>query len=161
MAAEGGTYTISQAAERLGVTAYTLRYYDKEGLLPFVGRSQGGARVFTDQDLENLRIISCLKASGMPIKDIREFLHWCALGDESLSQRYQMFLERKAAVRGPDGAAAPHHGGHRIGSAGTVRPPWRRGQRLCTRKRMSRQPLRNRWKLPYRGAIPKYPSRPL
>ena len=98
MAAEGGTYTISQAAERLGVTAYTLRYYDKEGLLPFVGRSQGGARVFTDQDLENLRIISCLKASGMPIKDIREFLHWCALGDESLSQRYQMFLERKAAV---------------------------------------------------------------
>lgn len=98
MAAEGGTYTISQAAERLGVTAYTLRYYDKEGLLPFVGRSQGGARVFTDQDLENLRIISCLKASGMPIKDIREFLHWCALGDESLSQRCQMFLERKAAV---------------------------------------------------------------
>ena len=46
MAAEGGTYTISQAAERLGVTAYTLRYYDKEGLLPFVGRSQGGARVY-------------------------------------------------------------------------------------------------------------------
>ena len=60
--------------------------------------ARGGARVFTDQDLENLRIISCLKASGMPIKDIREFLHWCALGDESLSQRYQMFLERKAAV---------------------------------------------------------------
>ena len=114
MASEGGTYTISQAAERLGVTAYTLRYYDKEGLLPFVARSQGGARVFTDRDLENLRIISCLKASGMPIKDIREFLHWCALGDESLSQRYQMFLERKAAVEAQMEQLRRNDGGHRI-----------------------------------------------
>ena len=158
MAAEGGTYTISQAAERLGVTAYTLRYYDKEGLLPFVARSQGGARVFTDRDLENLRIISCLKASGMPIKDIREFLHWCALGDESLSQR-SMFLERCCQRPRWSSCAAPWRSSNT--SAGTIRPPWRRGQRLCTRKRMSRQPLRNRRKRPYRGAIPKYPSRPL
>ena len=58
-------YTVGEMARRLGVPASTIRYYDKEGLLPFVGRSSGGIRVFTEKDFEWLRIIECLKKTGM------------------------------------------------------------------------------------------------
>ena len=58
-------YTVGEMARRLGVPASTIRYYDKEGLLPFVGRSSGGIRVFTEKDFEWLRIIECLKKTGI------------------------------------------------------------------------------------------------
>ncbi|MBM7579712.1 MerR family transcriptional regulator [Jeotgalibacillus terrae] len=92
------TYSISQAAKELNLTAYTLRYYDKEGLLPFVDRSESGTRQFKEKDIDALRIIECLKSTGMPIKEIKHFIDWCAEGDSSLQQRYNMFLERKACV---------------------------------------------------------------
>lgn len=67
-------YTVGEMARRLDVPASTIRYYDKEGLLPFVGRSSGGIRVFTEKDFEWLRIIECLKKTGMSLKDIREYI---------------------------------------------------------------------------------------
>jgi len=92
------TYSISEAAELLNLTVYTLRYYDKEGLLPFVERTTGGRRLFKQSDLDALRIIECLKSTGMPIKEIKTFIDWCADGDATLQQRYDMFIERKATV---------------------------------------------------------------
>lgn len=92
------TYTISEAAQRIHVTASALRYYDKEGLLPFVDRSEGGIRRFKDSDFEWLAIIECLKATQMPLRDIKVFVDWCMQGDATLQQRFDMFAERKAAV---------------------------------------------------------------
>ena len=92
------SYTIKQTAELLGLTTVTLRYYDKEGLLPFVQRSESGYRLFSDDDIAMLRVIECLKKTGMPIKDIRRFCEWAQMGDDSLRERHQMFLERKQAV---------------------------------------------------------------
>jgi len=91
-------YTISEAAETLGLTAPTLRYYDKEGLLPFVDRSAKGIRMFKKDDFEWLRLIGCLKATGMPIKDIKKFIDWFTEGDSTLMQRREMFHERRRAV---------------------------------------------------------------
>lgn len=91
-------YSISEVAKKMNVTIYTLRYYDKEGLIPFVERSSNGARLFKDSDLETLKIIECLKSTGMHIKDIKNFIDWCSEGDSSLQQRYDMFMERKTAV---------------------------------------------------------------
>lgn len=54
-------YTVGEMAKRMGVAASTLRYYDKEGLLPFVERSDGGIRMFKDSDMESLAMIECLK----------------------------------------------------------------------------------------------------
>lgn len=68
-------YTIGEVACKVGITASTLRYYDKEGLLPQVGRTEGGNRAFSDADLETLRMIECLKSTGMPIRDIRRPVH--------------------------------------------------------------------------------------
>ena len=89
------TYTIGQVAEKVGLTAHTLRYYDKEGLLPFVERTESGVRRFKESDFEWLQIIDCLKATGMPIKDIRQFVDWVIQGDSTLDKRYAMFLERR------------------------------------------------------------------
>ena len=92
------TYTIKQVADLMNVTPVTLRYYDKQGLLPFVGRTEAGYRMFSDDDLGMLRVIDCLKKTGMPIKDIQQFSKWVQMGDASLQERYDMFLERKKTV---------------------------------------------------------------
>ncbi|WP_110927917.1 MerR family transcriptional regulator [Bacillus massiliglaciei] len=92
------TYSISEAAKKLKLTVYTLRYYDKEGLMPFVKRTPSGIRIFKESDISALKVIECLKATGMPIKEIKHFIDWCSDGDSTLKQRYEMFMERKATV---------------------------------------------------------------
>ncbi len=67
-------YTVGEMARLLNVPASTLRYYDKEGLLPFVERSSGGIRMFKDSDYEWLQVIGCLKKAGMSIRDIRQYI---------------------------------------------------------------------------------------
>lgn len=89
------TYTIGDIAQKIGLTPSTLRYYDKEGLLPFVDRTESGIRRFKDSDMEWFSIIECLKNTGMSIKEIKTFIDWCMEGDVSLDKRYEMFLERK------------------------------------------------------------------
>lgn len=93
------TYTISQVAKRCGVSAHTLRYYEKEGLLPFVARSPSGIRRFKEEDFEALAIINCLKDTGMPIKGIKTFMDWCTQGDKTIQQRYDMFIEQKRRLQ--------------------------------------------------------------
>lgn len=91
-------FTIKDAARFMGVPTSTIRYYDKEGLLPFVERKESGYRIFTEKDIAALRIIDCLKKTGMSIREIRQFSEWIEQGDASLQQRYEMFLERKRIV---------------------------------------------------------------
>ncbi len=74
-------YNISEVAKKMNVTSSTLRYYDKEGLLPFVDRTEGGIRKFKEDDFEWLSIIECLKNTGMSIKDIKAFIDWCMDGE--------------------------------------------------------------------------------
>jgi len=92
------TYSISEVAKELNLTVYTLRYYDKEGLIPFVERTPSGTRMFKESDIGALKVIECLKSTGMPIKEIKNFIDWCSDGDSTLQQRYDMFMERKANV---------------------------------------------------------------
>ena len=66
-------YTVGEMAKVMGVPASTLRYYDNEGILPCVERSNGGIRMFTDKDYEWLKVVECLKKSGLSIKDIKAF----------------------------------------------------------------------------------------
>ena len=62
-------YSIGQVAQKMGLTAHTLRYYDKEGLLPFVKKNSSGLRMFSDEDIDWLVVIECLKGTGMQLKD--------------------------------------------------------------------------------------------
>ena len=90
-------YTIGQVSEMTGLPVSTLRYYDKEGLFPGMAR-QSGIRKFGDRELEALRVIECLKKSGLEIRDIRQFMDWCAQGSETYPQRRELFVRQKAAV---------------------------------------------------------------
>ena len=92
-------YTVGEMARETGIPASTLRYYDKEGLLPFVERTGGGIRMFTDSDREALTVIECLKRSGLSIREIRAFMEMCARGDESLGERRALFESRRDAVK--------------------------------------------------------------
>ena len=92
-------YTVGEMAKVLGVQPSTLRYYDKEGLLPFIERSEGGIRMFTQKDYEALKVIGCLKQSGLSIKEIKSFIEMAGKGDETIEERLKLFQTRREAVK--------------------------------------------------------------
>lgn len=91
-------YSVGEAARRIGVAPSTLRYYDKKGLLPFVERSGAGIRMFKEEDFAWLEIIECLKQTGMPIKEIKVFIDWCAQGDSTIDKRLALIDHQRTAV---------------------------------------------------------------
>lgn len=91
-------YTIGQIAKLTGLSISTIRYYDKEGLLNGINR-KSGIRSFNDKDLNTIRVIECLKNSGMLIKEIRDFMKLCEEGDSSLNERYNFFLDQEKKVQ--------------------------------------------------------------
>lgn len=91
-------YTVGEMAKRMGVAASTLRYYDKEGLLPFVERSPGGIRLFRETDVEWLNVIGCLKSAGMSIGDIREYIRLAMQGDGTIDQRLALFKRQRETL---------------------------------------------------------------
>ena len=93
------TFSMAETAERFGLTSSTLRYYDKEGLLPGVVRTEGGTRRFTQETLRALHIIACLKVSGLSIQQIRRFFALAEAGPETASERHKLFEEQREAVR--------------------------------------------------------------
>ena len=92
-------YTVGEMAKLLEVPSSTLRYYDKEGLLPCVERSSGGIRMFQETDFEWLQIISCMKKAGMSIRDIRQYIELAMQGDDTIDLRLQMFHRQRDALR--------------------------------------------------------------
>lgn len=91
-------YTVGEAAKRLGVAPSTLRYYDKMGLLPFAERSENGIRIFKESDFEWLKVIGCLKSTGMCLKDIKSFVEMAMQGDSTVEPRLELIKTQKSAV---------------------------------------------------------------
>lgn len=83
-------YSIGQVSEMFDLPISTLRYYDRQGLFPEMERVSGMRR-FSDSELEALRVIDCLKKTGMEICDIRQFMDWCTEGPATYPQRKAMF----------------------------------------------------------------------
>lgn len=91
-------YTISQASQMTGISPSTIRYYDKEGLLPKVER-KNGIRLFSDMDIRWLHLLTCLKNTGMPIKRIRKYAELTLQGDTSLKERQALIREQRQFVQ--------------------------------------------------------------
>lgn len=91
-------YSISDVSKITNLPISTLRYYDKEGLLPYIERKASGYRIFKEEDIRMLEIIECFKNTGMSIKEIKYFIELVKQGDSSLQERYDLFLERKKTV---------------------------------------------------------------
>ena len=92
------TYTIKQVSEMMSLPVSTIRYYDKMGLIPFLEKNESGYRIFKEKDISMLRIIECFKNTGMSISEMQQYVKMVKRGDESLEERYQLFVRRKEIV---------------------------------------------------------------
>jgi DNA-binding transcriptional MerR regulator len=90
--------TVAEAAREAGVTAHTLRYYERAGLLPSVGRNGSGHRRYTDEDIEWIVMVTRLRATGMPIRAIREYAELVRAGDGNESERLALLEEHRERV---------------------------------------------------------------
>ncbi len=91
-------YSIQDVSKKTGLSAHTLRYYEKEGLLTRVERSPGGFRQYTDEDLERLGLICCLKNTGMSIQEIARFVQLTHEGDHTLEERVELLRAHRERV---------------------------------------------------------------
>lgn len=92
------SYSIGEVASATNIAISTLRYYDREGMFPSMERTSGGIRVFSDREVGVIKVIDCLKNTGMSIKDIKSFLDWGQEGDATLHKRRELFYDRLAEV---------------------------------------------------------------
>ena len=90
-------YTIGEVSQMFDLPISTLRYYDKEGFFPNLVR-KGNIRYFSNNEIEALHLIECLKKSGLGIKEINQFFMWVSEGSESYEKRKELFEARKSAV---------------------------------------------------------------
>ena len=91
-------YTIQDVSKKTGLSAHTLRYYEKEGLITGVERSQGGFRQYTDEDLEALGLICCLKNTGMSLQEIAKFVELTHRGEDTLKERVELLRVHRENV---------------------------------------------------------------
>lgn len=87
--------TIKEVAKEVGESEHTIRYYCKEGLFPFLIRDKNNVRKFTEEDLEGVRIVLCLRDTGMPLSKIKEYMNLCTQGASTLNERLEIIRSQK------------------------------------------------------------------
>lgn len=87
--------TIKEVSEKYGITGDTLRYYERVGMIPPVGRTQGGIRDYTDKDLSWIELILCMRGAGLPIEAIIEYVKLTMLGDSTFKARLELLSEQR------------------------------------------------------------------
>jgi DNA-binding transcriptional MerR regulator len=92
------TYTIDEAAHQSGVSAHTLRYYERIGLLDPIGRATSGHRRYRDGDLGMVRFLSLLRRTGMPIRDMQRFVALTRAGDHTVPDRVVVLEAHREAL---------------------------------------------------------------
>ena len=91
-------YTIRSMAERCGMTAHTLRYYERVGLIQPVGRARNGHRRYSEADEAWLNFLHCMRAANMPIRDMRRYAELREKGDATSLDRRRLLEDHQAAV---------------------------------------------------------------
>ena len=87
--------TIKEVAARVGKSEHAIRFYCKEGLFPFLVWDKNNVRKFTEEDLEGVRIVLCLRDTGMPLADIKKYMDLCAQGESTLNERLEIIRKQK------------------------------------------------------------------
>ncbi len=91
-------YSIGEVAEKTGLSTHTLRYYEKEKILNAVNRKDNGLREYTENDIELLKVITCLKDTGMSISKIRDYVRLCNEGNQTIDERRNIFVKQKQHI---------------------------------------------------------------
>ena len=92
-------YTVKDVAKMMGVTVYALRYYDKFDLFPYLRRTEGGTRLFSEYDLEWVKIVHCLRCTGLPLTEIKHYVRLCLEGDETVGERASIIFRQEENLR--------------------------------------------------------------
>ncbi|MDQ1288771.1 MAG: hypothetical protein QG622_2337 [Actinomycetota bacterium] len=88
----------SEMARACGVSLDTLRYYEREGLLTGIGRTDGGQRRYTADDVAWVQVLRCLRVTAMPVRDMRRFAELVRAGDASIPERVEVLTRHRQAV---------------------------------------------------------------
>lgn len=88
-------FTVKEASEIMGISPHSLRFYDKEGLLPTLSRTDSRRRLFSYEDLEWVYNIQCWRATGMPLAEIRRYIELARQGEGTLEERYRIILKQR------------------------------------------------------------------
>ncbi|MFP7255931.1 MerR family transcriptional regulator [Terribacillus saccharophilus] len=91
-------YTIKEVSEMMNIPAHTIRYYESEGLLPFIQRDDNGYRVFREEDLGWLDFITCLKVTGMSVNDLRKIITLTVSGEDNFDLRRSILIEHRKTL---------------------------------------------------------------
>lgn len=88
-------FSIKEASERLGLPSHTIRYYEKEGLLPFIQRDKYGNRVFEQRDVDWIVLMTCFRATGMTVANLKRIVDLAVQGDSTISERKEILENHK------------------------------------------------------------------
>ncbi|OOM78888.1 MerR family transcriptional regulator [Clostridium sp. BL-8] len=93
------SYSIKEVSQKLNISAYALRYYEREGLLPFVKRDDNGRRIYTNDDLGWIQLVNCMRTMGMSIAYIKNYVKLCVKGDETKAERRNIIQDQKDLIQ--------------------------------------------------------------
>lgn len=93
------TYTVKEVSEMMNISPYTLRFYDKKGLFPFVKRNSKNVREFNEEDLEWVYIVMCLRATGLSISNVQYYINLFRQGDETVKKRLELLIEQRQIIK--------------------------------------------------------------
>lgn len=93
------SYSIKEVSKKYNLSTYTLRYYEREGLLPTVQRNENNKRFYTDIDLGWIEMICCMRATGMSISYIKNYIDLCVKGNDTLSERRKIMLGQREIIK--------------------------------------------------------------
>ena len=91
-------YTIKEVSKKMDVSEHTLRFWAKSGFFPFVTRDRNNIRQFSDNDLEWVKIVKCLRSAGTENKAIKKYIELCIAGDSTVKERYEIIKATKQRV---------------------------------------------------------------
>lgn len=91
--------TISQVSKKYGLSADTLRYYEKEGLIPFVNRTESGLRDYTDNDCGWVEFIKCMREAGLSVETLKKYVALFQQGKRTLKARKNLLIAERDRLK--------------------------------------------------------------
>ena len=88
-------YTIKEVAQLMEVSEHTIRFWAKSGFFPFVTRDKNNIRQFSENDLDWVKIVKCLRSVGTENKAIKRYIDLCIIGDSTINERYEIIRATK------------------------------------------------------------------
>ncbi|MGL6226022.1 MAG: MerR family transcriptional regulator [Thermoguttaceae bacterium] len=92
-------FSVKEVSERTNISVYALRYYDKLGLFPFLKRDENNNRLFSEFDLGWVRIVHCLRCTGLPLVHVKHYVDLCLIGDDTIEERAEMIFRQEETLR--------------------------------------------------------------